>query len=109
MALSTQQQEPPGSGSMRRPREVERAGGAAVGRPGITGLTTKLQTHPLLAEIVDQIADWDVPDGDVARVLTAKTLPSTRPYLIAQYRAPMRSDRCSGFIFPSGYRPLIAT
>jgi AraC-like DNA-binding protein len=55
-----------------------------------------VQTHPLLAEIVDQIADWDVPDGDVARVLAPKILPSTRPYLIAQYRVPIQSDRRFG-------------
>jgi len=55
----------------------------------------------VLAEIVDQMADWDVPDGDIARVLTPKALPSTGPYLIAQYRMPMRSDRHFG---ASGYR-----
>jgi AraC-like DNA-binding protein len=55
----------------------------------------------VLAEIVDQIADWDVPDGDVARILTPKALPSTFPYLIAQYRMPMRSDRHFG---ASGYQ-----
>jgi len=55
----------------------------------------------VLAEIVDQMADWDVPDGDVARVLTPKALPSTFPYLIAQYRMPIRSDRHFG---ASGYR-----
>ena len=58
---------------------------------------TKLpQAHPLLAEIVDQIADWDFPDGDMARILAPKALPSTTPYLIAQYRVPMRSDRHFG-------------
>jgi Domain of unknown function (DUF6597) len=101
MALSTQQQEPPGSGPLHRQQEVGKTGGAAGGRPRITGLTTNVQTHPLLVEIVDQIADWDVPDGDVARVLTPKILPSTRPHLIAQYRAPIRSDRHFG---SSGYR-----
>jgi AraC-like DNA-binding protein len=52
---------------------------------------TKIQIHPLLAEIVDKIADWDVPDGDVARALTIKYSPTTAPYLIAQYRPPIRS------------------
>jgi hypothetical protein len=54
------------------------------------------QTHPLLAEIVDGIADWDFPDGEVARVLASKALPSTTPYLIAQYRVPIRTERCFG-------------
>jgi AraC-like DNA-binding protein len=55
----------------------------------------------LLAGIVDQIADWDFPDGDVARALRTKALPSTAPYLIAQYRVPMRTDHHFG---SSGYR-----
>jgi AraC-like DNA-binding protein len=54
-----------------------------------------------LAEIVDQIADWDFPDGGVARALRTKALPSTAPYLIAQYRVPMGTDHHFG---SSGYR-----
>ena len=100
MTMSAQRQQPPLLWPMRRLREVERAGGV-TGWPAIPGLTMSAQTHPVLAEIVDQIADWDVPDGDVARVLTPKALPSTAPYLIAQYRMPFRSDRHFG---ASGYR-----
>src|SRR5258708_12631596 len=81
---------------MRRQQE-EKAGG----RPGIPGLTMIVPTHPLLAEIVGQIADWDVPVGDVAQVLAPKALPSTAPCLMAQFRVPMRSDRHFG---SSGYR-----
>ena len=80
-----------GSRPVRRPQE-EKAGG----RPGIPGLTMIVPTHPLLAEIVGQIVDWDVPDGDVAQVLTPKALPSTAPYLMAQYRVPLRTDRHFG-------------
>jgi AraC-like DNA-binding protein len=54
-----------------------------------------------LAEIVDQIADWDFPDGGVARALRTKALPSTAAYLIAQYRVPMGTDHHFG---SSGYR-----
>jgi hypothetical protein len=88
MALSPQRQEQPGSRRMGRPQQVEKAGGAAGGRPGMPGPTRLVQVHPLLAEIVDKIADWDFPDGDVARALRTKALPSTAPCLIAQYRAP---------------------
>jgi AraC-like DNA-binding protein len=49
-----------------------------------------------LSGIVDQIVDWDFPDGDMAQALTPKALPSTTPYLIAQYRVPMRSYRRFG-------------
>ena len=96
MVLLAQRQGLSGSRPVRRPHE-EKAGG----RPGIPGLTMIVPTHPLLAEIVGQIADWDVPDGDVAQVLAPKALPSTAPCLMAQYRVPMRSDRHFG---SSGYR-----
>jgi AraC-like DNA-binding protein len=86
MALSTQRQEQPGSPPMGRPQQAEKAGGVAGGRSGMPGPTRLVQAHPLLAEIVDQIADWDFPDGGVARALRTKALPSTAPYLIAQYR-----------------------
>ncbi len=99
MALSAWQEQP-GSRLMGRPQQVERAG-EAIGRPEMPGPTKLVQVHPLLAEIVEEIADWDVPDGNVARAITPKALPSTTPYLIAQYRVPMRSDRHFG---SSGYR-----
>jgi len=54
-----------------------------------------------LAEIVERITDWDVPDGAVARAITPKALPSTTLSLIVQYRVPMRSDRHFG---STGYR-----
>ena len=101
MALSTQRQEQPGSPPMGRPQQAEKAGGVAGGRPGMPGPSRLVQVHPLLAEIVDQIADWDFPDGGVARALRTKALPSTAPYLIAQYRVPMGTDHHFG---SSGYR-----
>jgi AraC-like DNA-binding protein len=85
---------------MGRLQHVEKSGGAAWRRE-MPGPTKLVQIHPLLAEIVEDIADWDVPDGDVARAFTPKALPSTTPYLIAQYRVPIRSDRHFG---SSGYR-----
>ena len=91
MVLLAQRQGLSGSRPVRRPQE-EKAGG----RPGIPGLTMIVPTHPLLAEIVGQIVDWDVPDGDVAQVLAPKALPSTAPYLMAQYRVPLRTDRHFG-------------
>ena len=94
MTLSAPWQEPPISRPMRRPKEGEKSGA----RPPMVGPVRIAQTHPLLAEIVDGIADWDFPDGDVARVLTSKALPSTTPYLIAQYRVPIRTERCFGSI-----------
>jgi AraC-like DNA-binding protein len=67
------------------------------------GPTRLVAVHPLLAKIVDQIADWDFPDGDVARALRTKALPTTCPCLIAQYRVPMSTDHHFG---SNGYRHL---
>src|SRR3981081_1998935 len=101
MALSAQRREQPGSPPKGRPPQTEKASGAAGGGPGMPVSPRLVQVHPLLAEIVDQIADWDFPDGGVARALRPKALPSTAPYLIAQYRVPMGTDHHFG---SSGYR-----
>jgi AraC-like DNA-binding protein len=85
---------------MARPQQLERSE-AAIGCPQKPGPTRLVQVHPLLADVVEQMEDWDVPDDKVARSTTPKALPSTTPYLIAQYRVPMRSDRRFG---PTGYR-----
>jgi AraC-like DNA-binding protein len=78
--------------------EVDNAQGGP--RP-LFGLTTTQQTHPLLSEVVERISDWDVADGDVARSLVTKAPPSTAPYLLLQYRTPLRSEYRFG---ASGYR-----
>jgi AraC-like DNA-binding protein len=92
MALSAQ----PGSRRMCRPQQVERVRGAASGHPQMPRPTRLVQVHPLLAEIVDQIVDWDFPEGGVARALRTKALPSTTPYLIVQYREPISTDHHFG-------------
>ncbi len=61
-------------------------------RPEQPGSVRLARVHPLLAGIVDRIVDWDLPDGDAARRLGTRALPSTTPYLIAQYRVPMETD-----------------
>jgi AraC-like DNA-binding protein len=97
MALPAERQEYAGSQLTARPRLVQKAsGGGAGGRPGMLGPTKLAQVHPLLTAIVDQIGDWDFPDGDMARALTPKALPSTTPYLILQYRVRMRTVRHFG-------------
>ena len=99
MALSAWLEQP-GSRRTGRPQQAEKSRGA-IGRPELPGRTKLVQVHPLLAEIVEQIADWDVPDGNVARAIAPKALPSTTPYLIAQYRVRIRSERVFG---STGYR-----
>jgi AraC-like DNA-binding protein len=51
-----------------------------------------------LANIVEGVTDWDIPDGDMARRLAIKVLPSTTPYVIVQYRTSMGSCRRFGSI-----------
>jgi AraC-like DNA-binding protein len=99
MALSAwQQQSEPRRMDCRQ--YVEKSG-ALIERSVMTRPSKLVHVHPLLADIVEQIVDWDVPDDNVARAMTPKALPSTTPYLIAQYRVPLRSDRHFG---SSGYR-----
>jgi AraC-like DNA-binding protein len=99
--VSAQRQEARGSRPMGRRQQVEMSSGAAGGLRELSGPTKLDQINPMLAEIVDQIADWDFPDGDMAGALRTKILPSTTPWLIAQYRAPMGSDHHFG---TSGHR-----
>ena len=82
------------SGS-RRLQYIERKS-AAIARPEQPQPHTLTRTHPSLANIVEQITDWDVPDDEVAWATTPKLLPSTTPCLVVQYRVPARSDRHFG-------------
>src|ERR1700760_2702823 len=52
-----------------------------------------LESFPMLASFIEEISDWDFPDPDMARAVAIKVLPSTTPYLIVQYREPLRSSR----------------
>jgi AraC-like DNA-binding protein len=51
----------------------------------------------LLADVVEVIWDWDVPDADVAKALVINAPPATSVFLVAQYRAPLRSNWSFGF------------
>jgi AraC-like DNA-binding protein len=96
MTLPGERQMLTASRPVDRPRQADTAGDAGRRRSGMPRPTKLVRLHPILAGIVDQIVDWDFPDGDMARALTPKALPSTTPYLIAQYRVPMRSYRRFG-------------
>ncbi|MBO0754199.1 MAG: hypothetical protein J2P53_18910, partial [Bradyrhizobiaceae bacterium] len=48
------------------------------------------------ADVIDAIADLDVPDAESARHLVVKVLPSTTPFLLVQYRVPIGSSRAFG-------------
>jgi AraC-like DNA-binding protein len=45
---------------------------------------------PALADVVDSIWDWDIPDADIARALTISQAPGTPLLLVGRYRAPVR-------------------
>jgi len=52
-------------------------------------------TRPLSGhdDLADAVIDVDVPDGEAARSLAIKVLPSTTPFLLVQYRVPIASGR----------------
>jgi AraC-like DNA-binding protein len=64
---------------------------------------------PELANFVEGVADWDIPDGKIARGCAVTVLPSTTPYVIVQYRAPVASSRKFGdAIVPHrGYQHIV--
>jgi AraC-like DNA-binding protein len=76
--------------------DSERTGGPARRRLPMLGPAILAEIHPLLTHIVEEITDWDFPDGDVARILTTRALPGPAPHLIVQYRLPMRTNRYFG-------------
>ena len=44
------------------------------------------QPSTAVADLVEAIWDWDIPDGDAATALTIRVPPSTAPYFVVQYR-----------------------
>jgi AraC-like DNA-binding protein len=48
--------------------------------------------HPLLSDIVEDIWDWDLPDGAIAQSMTVQLPPSAYAVLLMQYRAPLSAD-----------------
>ncbi|WP_158807022.1 AraC family transcriptional regulator [Beijerinckia sp. L45] len=47
-------------------------------------------------DVVEQIVDWDIPETAAAIGLTVQIFPSTMPFFVVQYRAPVRSSRRYG-------------
>jgi AraC-like DNA-binding protein len=45
----------------------------------------------VLADLVDEMADWDIACPDRARALSLKVIPGTDPILLIQYRTPPAS------------------
>jgi len=46
-----------------------------------------------LANVVEAVTDWDIPNDDATRDVTIQVFPRTNPYLLFQYRTPVRSFR----------------
>ena len=55
----------------------------------------------LLAHLVDEMADWDIPCPDQARALSLKIVPGTSPVLVINYRKPPALTRRLG---PQAFR-----
>jgi AraC-like DNA-binding protein len=50
------------------------------------GFSRSIRPSAAVADIVESIWDWDIPDGDAATAFTIKIPPSTAPYFVVQYR-----------------------
>ena len=50
------------------------------------GFSRSIRPSAAVADLVEAIWDWDIPDGDAATGLTIKIPPSTVPYFVVQYR-----------------------
>ena len=50
------------------------------------GFSRSIRPSAAVADLVEAIWDWDIPDGDAAMALTIKIPPSTAPYFVVQYR-----------------------
>ncbi len=50
------------------------------------GFSRSIQPSAAVADLVEAIWDWDIPDGDAATAFTIKVPPSTAPYFVVQYR-----------------------
>jgi AraC-like DNA-binding protein len=50
------------------------------------GFSRSIRPSPAVADLVEAIWDWDIPDGDAATAFTIKVPPSTAPYFVVQYR-----------------------
>ena len=66
---------------------------------------------PALANFVEGIADWDIPDSKIARDFAVTILPSTTPYVIVQYRTPIASARKfrDAIVPHRGYQHVVTT
>ena len=54
------------------------------------GFSSGVRPSPALADFVEAIWDWDIPDGDMAAGFTINVPPSTAPYFVVQYRTLTR-------------------
>jgi AraC-like DNA-binding protein len=50
------------------------------------GFSRSIRPSAAVADLVEAIWDWDIPDADAATALTIKIPPSTAPYFVVQYR-----------------------
>jgi AraC-like DNA-binding protein len=50
------------------------------------GFSRSIRPSAAVADLVEAIWDWDIPDAEVATAFTIKVPPSTAPYFVVQYR-----------------------
>jgi AraC-like DNA-binding protein len=50
------------------------------------GFSGSIRPSAAVADLVEAIWDWDIPDAEAATAFTIKVPPSTAPYFVVQYR-----------------------
>jgi AraC-like DNA-binding protein len=50
------------------------------------GFSRSIRPSAAVADLVEAIWDWDIPDAEAATAFTIKVPPSTAPYFVVQYR-----------------------
>jgi AraC-like DNA-binding protein len=76
-----------------RRQQLAEPNAQAIQQPVVESLGFRgLADNSPLAALVEGIADWNIPDAEMARNVVVKVFPAPSFYLIVQYGAPMDSS-----------------
>lgn len=79
------------------PRSKEAVCSTRLQRPMVAWVPLHLDaSSELLANIVEGVTDWDIPNFESLSEFPIHVLPSTATYLLIQYRTPIQSFRSFG-------------
>jgi AraC-like DNA-binding protein len=83
---------------LKRSRQDTETGTPVVARRLTDALAFRdiVRLPPVVANLVQRMGDWNIPDDHVAKTLAVKVFPSNSPYFIIQYRVPIGSTQKFG-------------